>query len=339
MKAKLLLLPLLLMSCHYTLADSVLDRQGGLINLTGGSITIDPNIEIEINGSMSYTDANMPWTGTGSDGVRRKISTVAYSFDGEMTGKFTRPMPNCNFQAVWVGWTVVQPGVVGVIHPTSGALYGNNYTPSAAVQTLYRVTGVLSDYEYQFRHQGTKGYIFVTDGPAGMYSGSGIPQAGGMSSAYVFSSGDRPDAYGYMDTYGGNNQCGVYLAGLVNPPIETPPIINPDPDISCNFELSYDTLDLGTVNQQTAQSATASVDVIGQCNGDSSVQLKSTPGEMEMGGLTINLRFDNGQSEKKDWKLRTDITDRTPFTATVSKVGTLVTGSYEKSGIINIIYD
>ena len=332
-----LLLSLLLLPCHYLLADSQLQSQGGLINLTGDAISIDPRIDIDINGSMQYTDANMPWSGVGTDGVRRRITTVAYSFEGQMTGKFTSSLPNCNNQAVWIGWTVVQPGVSGLIYPESGALYGNNMTPSAAVQSLYRVTGNLFDYEYEFRQQGTRGYIFVTDGPAGMYSGSGIPQAGGLSKVYVFSSGDRPDAYGYMDTYGGN--CGVYMAGLQTPSIDTPPIINPDPDTSCNFELSHDILDLGNVNQQTAQSATASVDIIGQCNGDSSVQLRSTPPEMEMGGLTIRLSFDNGQSEKTDWKLRTDIIDRTPFTASVSKVGTLTTGSYERSGVINIIYD
>lgn len=111
-------------------------------------------MKIDINGSMAYQDANMPWTGTGPDGVRRRISTVAYSFQGELIGRFTRSTPQCTDQAVWIGFTVIKPGTAGVIHPDSGALYGNNLTPSAAVQTLYRVTGKLNDYTYTFRHQG-----------------------------------------------------------------------------------------------------------------------------------------------------------------------------------------
>lgn len=118
-----------------------------------------------------------------------------------------------------------------------------------------------------------------------------------MTSAYVFTSGNRPDAYGYMDTYGGN--CGIYLAGLQNPAIDTPPIINPDPDISCNFELSNDILDLGTVNRQSANTAMASVNIIGQCNGDATVELQSNPEQMDLGGLTIQLRFDNNSGQKK----------------------------------------
>lgn len=337
MNPRILLLPLMLMFNQHAFGDAVLSSQGGLINLTANNVTVDPKIQIEINGSMSYQDANMPWSGIGPDGVRRRISTVGYSFSGELVGKFTPPTESCNGRHVWIGWTVVKPGLGTVIYPDSGALYGNNLQPSAAVQSLYNVDGRASDYEYAFRQQGTVGYIFVTDGPPGMYTSDNIPQVGNMKSVYVFSSGDRPDAYGYMDTYG--NQCDMWIAGIQTPAIDTPPIINPDPDTSCNFELNHDILDLGSVNQQTAQSATASVDIIGECNGDSSVQLKSTPSEMEMGGLTVRLRFDNGQSEKTDWKLRADIVGRTPFTASVSNVGTLVTGSYEKSGVINIIYD
>lgn len=334
MNPRIILLPLMLMFHQHAFGDSVLSSQGGLINLTAGDVSIDSRVSFDVQGQMNYNDANMPWSGVGPDGVRRKISTVAYSFEGNLTGKIAPPTTYCQKQHVWIGWTTLKRETGGVISPDSGTLYGNNLAPSAAVQTQYEVNGLPSDYEYIFRHQGTVGYIFVTDGPAGMYSSNSIPQVN-TGSAYVYHSGDTPLVRTYLDTYG----CDLWISGVGTLEIYSPPVVNPDPDTSCNFELSYDVLDLGNVNQQTAQSATASVDIIGQCDGDSSVQLKSTPSEMEMGGLTVNLRFDNGLSEKKDWQLRTDIVARTPFTASVSKVGTLVTGSYEKSGVINIIYD
>ena len=337
MNPKIILLPLMLIFHQQAFADAVLSGQGGLINLTADDVTVDARVEMQINGTMSYQDANMPWSGTGPDGIKRKISTVAYSFDGELIGSYRSNIGSCSNRHVWVGWTVVKPGLGAVIHPDSGALYGNGLTPSAAVQSLYNVDGEASNYTYPFRQQGTPGYVFVTDGPAGMYSSSNIPQAGSLTSVYVFHSGDKPVAYGYMDTYGSG--CDGWIAGIQTPEIDTPPIINPDPDTACNFELSHDVLDLGNVNQQTAQTATAKVDIIGLCNGDSSVQLKSVPGEMTMGGLTIQLRFDSGTSEKTNWKLQMDVTARTPFTASVSSVGTLETGEFERSGVINIVYD
>lgn len=185
-------------------------------------------------------------------------------------------------------------------------------------------------------------WILVVDGPTQMYTlPGGITVQGystGVPVPYVWGVrfhkcyGDT--TLGCSDghaSWGGAS--GGEEINIIFPPVE-------EEDTVCEFWFDDDTLNLGTVDQKSAVNASASAHLSGICNADTSVNLRASPSEIKMGGLTIRMMFDDYDSNTKlNWDLSENRTGSTPLWAVVTDVGTLIPNSYSRSGVVYIDYN
>lgn len=184
--------------------------------------------------------------------------------------------------------------------------------------------------------RGSVGLLYSVNGPSGMYT---IP--GGLT-IYAFENGTMPEvSAGYREIcqYETGMGYGRARASWKTPAIILPPIPGGD-DTVCDFWLDDDTLDLGIVDQKSAVNANASARLNGICNADASVNLRATPYDMKMGGLTIRMMFDDYNSNtKSNWNLSEDRTESTSLWAVVTNTGNVIPGDYSKSGVVYIDYN
>lgn len=312
-----------------------------VFNLVMNDARMVQGITFDHVGNFVVEDTNDVWMGTGPDNQKYKVSTLKYSFDGtiylDMDDDYYNKMGNCEIidpsAQFFIGWTLMQPGISGIVTNAQGALYFSGKGSGVGVQTRWRGFPLgRPDFVATFSEPSLYAYVFVTDGPEGMYQ-----RPGDGKLVYVHGAGQAPNAIPYSDMYG--LSCGDTAVVAVGESIPTDPIEPPIPDTVCNFDFDDNILDLGTVDQTSAAYASVSTNLNGYCNADASVDLEILPSTMEMGGLTIEMMFDNDSDEKSGWDLSENRRDRTPLKAVVSDVGTVIPGSYSKSGVVRINYE
>lgn len=286
-------------------------------------------------------DANNVWMGVGPDGNSYQVSTLKYSYRGtislDIDESFYNRIGNCEIDSpsaqIFIGWTVMQPGISGIVYKENGALYDAAFPAGVGVQSRWIGMDLgKPEFVATFSRPTLAAEVYVTNGPRGIYK---MPGSG--REVYVHGDGQSPNVLPYSDMYG--LSCGDQAILSVGDPIPTDPIEPPTPDIVCNFDFDDNVLNLGTVDQTSAAYTSVSTNLNGYCNADASVDLEVLPSRMEMGGLTIELMFDNDSDEKSGWYLNENRSDRTPLKAVITDVGTVTPGTYSKSGIVRINYE
>lgn len=267
---------------------------------------------------------------------------MRYRFPGTITATF----PNSCYKtsgASWAmaGWGVYQPSVVTSFTQSMGALYSSPGSPQSA-GSYYKLnwdTGgpVPNGYQFTFRGQNLTGYVYVTTGPAGVYRPFGSTD----KPTYVHSSQDLPNARPYLQV--DYSQCGTIFR-LGDPPLPTPPIIDPNETITCNFSMDGN-INLGTVDTTTASGTKGSTKLYTQCNGSTSVTAtigKSTDRSTNIitkGGLTIPVYFDaSGVTSKTLTYAAGQSLISHNVTAEITAANALVPGVYSESMIITLNY-
>ncbi|EMI5492250.1 hypothetical protein REJ26_003395 [Providencia stuartii] len=321
-------------------SQAVYKAQTGVFNLvtstatqvTGGSIVGDAN-------GFSAVDANNIWKGIAPDGNTYNVSTLNYSYNGTITFSIDNSFygdcyfdPNISRREAFIGWTVMKPGITGNVTKDDGALYSPNYPSGVGVQEKWiGIPDGEPDFVIEFNNPNVSAQVYVSNGPSGMYT-----MPGNGRRVYVHGAGQSPNVLPYSDIYG--LSCGDVVR--IGYPIPSEPIEPPEPDTVCDFWLNDDTLDLGTVDQKSAANANASARLNGICNADASVNLRATPYDMKMGGLTIRMMFDDYNSNtKSNWNLSEDRTESTSLWAVVTNIGNVIPGDYSKSGVVYIDYN
>lgn len=316
-----------------------------IFNLVMRAAYLIPGVEFQHTSStFDVMETNDIWLGVAIDGKSYKVSTLKYSYSGTISlninESFYYGLGNCEIvdpkAQLFVGWTVMQPGITGTVYNSAGALYDKGFGGGVGVQTRW-VGMPLGKPEFiaTFSAPGLSAEVYVTDGPQGFYT-----KPGRSSPVYVHGAGARPNVIPYADLYG--LSCGDHAYLSVGEPIPTEPIEPIEPDLVCNFWLDEDTLDLGVVDQNSAMKANRSGVISGQCNSDVIVNLEVLPQDMHMGGLTVSMSFDDNywSAKKNNWQLDRDKVENSILWAQVSSIDTdLVPGNYSKSGIIKIEYE
>lgn len=251
---------------------------------------------------------------------------------------------NAPVQVGWsFEWAVLREGHDHVSSVNSLASYGSflpgnpvSRNKSGRLTGQDALGGVYLSANLSSPGGGGVGLLYSVNGPSGMYS---IP--GGLK-IYAFEGGAMPEvSAGYREICQFENGAsyGRARASWKTPAIILPPIPGEEAT-ACDFWFDDDTLDLGIVDQKSAKNTSTSARLNGVCNGDVSVNLRASPFEMKMGGLTIRMMFDDYNSDRKsNWNLREGITKNTPLWAVVTNVGNIVPGDYSKSGVVYIDYN
>lgn len=339
MISRLLILLLLLSPSLY--ADIYLSETR-VFNLVTGQARLVSGINVEGDSSgFIVQDANQPWSATAPDGKTYRITTLKYSYLGTITltvdSSFYSAGGNCSFSGtggreLFVGWTVMQPGVSGIVYNSAGALFYEDFGGGVGVQTRWRgIDDGQPTFKATFNSPGTFAYVYVSDGPAGMYT---MP---GGKNVYVHGAGKRPNAVPYADIYG--MTCGSVLG--VGTQMDTDPVEPTDPDTYCEFSIEG-AINLGVLDAGTANGASASTQLYTTCNADSTVTATLRGADVSdnvltMGGLTIPVTFDEGGGNKLTYTANTGQTAQ-KINANVSSVGTVEPGTYSKSVIIYLNY-
>ncbi|MCS3433871.1 hypothetical protein [Klebsiella sp. BIGb0407] len=310
----------------------------------GGSAAVNSGITIDHSGEMEIEPTGSSWRGVSeNDGQTRTISTMRYRFPGTITATFPRACYKSS-GASWAmaGWGVYQPSVVTSFTQSMGALYSSPGSPQSA-GSYYKIEwasggAVPEGYQFTFRGQSLAGYVYVTTGPSGIY----FPDGNRSKPTYVHSSQDIPNARPYLQVdYSG---CDTIFR-LGDPPLPTPPIIDPSETIACNFSIDGN-INLGTVDTTTALGTQGSTKLYTQCNGNTSVTAtigKSNDRNTNIittGGLTIPVYFSSSGTESKTVTYAADETLRSQnVTAKITASDTLIPGEYTQSMIITLNYE
>lgn len=317
-----------------------------IFNLVTGSAQLIPGINIVGQGAGFFAqDANKPWTGVGPDGKSYKVSTLIYNYQGVVTLTIDSSFYNalgggCSFtnggdlNQLYVGWTVMQPGVNGNIINTLGALYANGFGAGVSAQTNWRgIDAGQPKFVATYDNSSLQAELYVSDGPRGIYT---MP---GGKRVYVHRTGDSPNAVPYADIYGLNCHGGGVLG--VGASIPTDPIEPPDPDTSCTFSVS-DPINLGSLDVSNALGKKGSTTLITQCTGDASVKavIRRASGQdniIQLAGVTIPVTFDNGTNQLTYAANQGTVTKN--IYAEVTAASGLVPGEYTESMVVSLAYD
>lgn len=319
-----------------------------IFNLVTGSAVLIPGIKVEGQGAGFITqDANKPWVGVGPNGKNYNVSTLNYSYHGVVTltvdASFYNSLGNgCVFlndnqtsnKQLYVGWTVMQPGVSGNIVNTLGALYANGFGAGVSAQTNWRgIDGGQPQFNATYSNSSLSAEVYVSNGPAGIYTMPGGKQV------YVHTAGQSPNAVPYADIYGLDCHGGSVLGVGVS--IPTTPIEPPDPDITCTFSVSGP-INLGSMDVTNALGRKGSTVLTTQCSGDTSVKgtIRAASGKdniIQLAGLTIPVTFSNGTNQVT-YSANTGTTTQT-INAEVTGASGMVPGSYSESMVIYLDYD
>lgn len=335
MKLKILLLLLILSPALY--ADIYLSETR-IFNLVTGEARLVPGIEVSGDSAgFIVQDANQPWTTT-KNGKTYQVTTLKYSYQGTVSLKVDAGFyaaTGCTFlsggQQLYVGWTVMQPGVSGVIYNSAGALYYQGFGGGVGAQTRWRgVDGGKPTFTATFNDPGLFAYVYVSDAPAGFYT---MP---GGKSVYVHTAGQKPNAVPYADIYG--LTCGAVLG--VGTTMETDPIEPVDPDIYCDFDINND-INLGVVDAGSALGTSASTQLTTTCNADTTVTaiIRAADGGdniIKMGGLTIPVTFDN-DTNKLTYQANNG-QNQQKITARITGVVAPEPNQYSKSMVVYLNY-
>lgn len=316
----------------------------GLYNLVTGMSKVISGGDIDGGGGhFIVSDANNVWDGIAPNGNVYKVSTLNYSYEGKISltidnNFYTSAGSDCSFSGAgrrqaFIGWTVVQPGIAGSMTKDDGALYSSSYPSGVGVQSMWAgISDGQPEFTITFNSPNTSAQVYVSNGPSGMYT-----MPGNGRKVYVHGPGQSPNVLPYSDIYG--LSCGDVVRIGVSIPSE--PIEPPQPDTVCNFWFDDNVLNLGVVDQTSASGSYVSEKINGQCNADASVNLRMSPQDYLMGGLTVHLSFDNDYSsdKKSNWQLRENQIASSTLRAEISNVGTLTPGEYSKSGVVYIDYN
>ncbi|EKT57306.1 hypothetical protein [Providencia sneebia] len=312
-------------------------------NLVTGEARLVSGINVDGDSAgFIVQDANQEWLGTGPDGKTYRVFTLKYSFSGQITltvdESFYSNIGNCEFNGegdqkqLYVGWTVMQPGISGTIYSSAGALYSSGFSQGVGVQSRWRGIPVgQPTFTATFNNSSQSADVYITNGPQGIYT---MP---GGKMVYVHTDGERPNALPYADIYG--LSCGAVLG--VGESIPTEPIEPPAPDIVCDFSTGGD-IDLGVVDITSASNRYASTYLYTQCTDDATVTAtiqKSGGGNnlLQMGGLNLRVIFDNS-SDKKTYSANTSQNSQIIW-GQVTSVGTLTPGDYSQSMVVYLNYE
>lgn len=341
MKLKFFLFLLIIAPLSY---GDMVQYETRVFNLVTGEATLKPGISVVGDAAgFIVQDANDPWTGTATNGKQYKVSTLKYSYQGTVTltvdaSFYSAIGGNCSFlesgrtREAFVGWTVMQPGVSGVVYNSAGALYYDGFSGGVGVQTRWRgMSAGKPEFKATFNNSGVFAYVYVSDGPQGLYK---MP---GGKSVYVHTSGQVPNAVPYVDIYG--LSCGAVLG--VGTVIPAEPIEPPQPDIVCDFSTSG-AIDLGVLDVTTANGASGTTELYSRCTGDATVTavIRSADGKdnvAELGGLTIPVTFSNG-TNTITYSANTGTNTQNIY-ARVSGATSLTPGEYSQSMIVYLNYE
>lgn len=316
-----------------------------IFNLVTGEAKLIPGLNVQGLGAGFFTqDANKPWTGVGPDGQSYKISTLIYTYHGVVSLTVDSAFYNtlgggCSFtdsssKQLYVGWTVMQPGVSGNIINSLGALYADGFGAGVSAQTNWRGIDVgQPQFVATYDNSSIAAEIYVTNGPRGIYT---MP---GGKKVYVHQTGDSPNAVPYSDIYGLSCHGGGVLGVGVS--IPTTPIEPPDPDTVCNFSVT-DAINLGSLDVTNAVGRKGSTTLITECTGDASVNAvirRASGGDniIQSGGLTIPVTFANGKNELTYSAVKGTVTQN--IYAEVKGASGLIPGQYTESMVIHLTHD
>lgn len=310
----------------------------------GGSAAANSGITIDHTGEMEIEPTGSTWNGvSATDGQTRTISVMRYRFPGTITATFPSSCYKTSAASyAMAGWGVYQPSVTTSFTQSQGALYSSPGSPQSA-GSYYKIEwasggAVPQGYQFTFRGQSLTGYVYVTTGPSGIYNPVG---SGSSKPTYVHSSQDIPNARPYLQV--DYSQCGTIFR-LGDPPLPTPPIIDPNETIACNFSIDGD-INLGTVDTTTALGTQGSTKLYTQCNGSTSVTAtigKSNDRSTNIitnGGLTIPVYFDvsGGTSKTLTYAAGESLVSHN-VTAKIEAADSLVPGEYSEPMIITLNY-
>lgn len=315
-------------------------NESRVFNLVTNEARLVSGISITGNGAgFNIEDANQPWTGAGPDGKSYPVTTYRYSYNGVISlsidPAFYAAVGNCSFTdsvQVFVGWTVMQPGITGTVYNSAGASFFDGFSGGVGVQS--RWVGVPSgkpEFIATFNNSGLYSYVYVSTGPQGMYT---MPSG---KRVYVHNAGMTPNAVPYTDIYG--LTCGAVLG--VGTTLPSDPIVPITPDLSCNFAVTGN-INLGSVDQSTALGTNASTTLQSICSGDADViatihTTKDMSNIIEVGGLTIPVTFDNNEDEIT-YKVKENITTFTQIKAQITASASPQPGEYTQSMIVTLSY-
>ncbi|EPU3837523.1 hypothetical protein [Providencia stuartii] len=319
-------------------ADYLWSGQGGG---AGTGAVLDPQYEIVHTGYAQSIPTGRSWQGRGSDGVTRTISELQVSFPGTMEVA----LPNeCLGGQAFIGIVVLRPGMGPIYQESYKAMYGPNNSGGVSIGSYYSIsnTGPENPVIVRYQAQSSTGNIYVVSGPAGFYSPiTGRPPGGpNQGSPYVFSAGNSPDVVPYIDHH--NGPCGMKY-NLGDPPIYIPPIVDPNNDLVCNFDIDGD-INLGTISSNSAGEYESTV-LTTQCNGDATitgsiVTADGSGNPYTQGGVTIWVPWENSiNGTSGSWIVREGILNRKSIYGMVQSVGNIIPGEYSKSMIVRLEFE
>ena len=307
----------------------------------GGSATADSRLIIEHQGQMEIESAGSTWRGVGPDQQTRTISAMRYRFPGEITATFPKACYKTSAGSyAMVGWGAYQPSVVTSFTQSQGALYSSPGNPVSA-GSYYKInwdqgTPVPEGYQFRFQGQNLTGYIYVTTGPSGIYHLEG----NSSRLSYVYSSQDVPNARPYLQV--DYSQCGTIFR-LGDPPLVTPPVVDPNETIACNFSVDGN-INLGTVDITNAAGTQGSTRLYSQCNGAASVVAKIGKSNdrnsniITIGGLTIPVYFDRaGEPQSITYAVGENRISQN-IIAKITGANALIPGEYTQSMVVSLDY-
>ena len=339
---------ILLLGFSHTVYADVYLATSRVFNLVTGSAVLIPGISVEGKGDGFITqDANKPWVGVGPNGQNYNVSTLNYFYHGVITltvdASFYNSLGNgCVFlndgqtsnKQLYVGWTVMQPGVSGTIVNALGAIYYTGFSAGVGVQSNWRGIGNgQPQFDATYSNSSISAEVYVTNGPSGIYRMPGGKQV------YVHTAGQSPNAVPYADIYGLSCHGGSVLGVGVS--IPTIPIEPPEPDLTCTFSIS-DPINLGSLDVTNALGRKGSTTLITQCSGDASIKatIRTSNGSdniIQLGGLTIPVTFSNG-TNRLTYSASTGTTTQNIY-AEVTGASDMVPGPYSRSMIVNLDYN
>ncbi|MTC61467.1 hypothetical protein GKR50_15865 [Providencia rustigianii] len=231
----------------------------------------------------------------------------------------------------WINWTVLKNGASHWVDYTDGAMYLSIYSSYTFTRNI-RISKKENEVVTVFLpspggNPSEPGFIYEVDGPSGVYK-----ILSKDIDVYAFSAGSVPTLYVGARCDGD---------GVWDPvPSALPPLPPIEVETVCNFWLTDDELDLGTVDQHSAEDKYDSTNLSGECNENASVKLTVTPQYMDLGGLNIKMIFDDNyySDTKKNWLINKGRIENTRLWAVVDSVDKLTPGEYKKTGVIYIEY-
>jgi len=331
---------LLLFYVPFTFAEPY-PNESRVFNLVTGEARLVNGISITGNGAgFIIENANSPWKGVGPDGNSYDVTTYRYSYMGVISlsidPAFYSAVGNCSFDGnvqVFVGWTVMQPGITGNVYNSAGASYFDGFSGGVGVQSRWvGVPNGKPEFIATFNNSSLYSFVYVSTGPQGLYT---MP---GGKRVYVHNAGMTPNSVPYTDIYGLN--CGAVLG--VGTTLPSEPLVPETPNLSCNFSMSGD-INLGSVDKTTALGTSGSTILQSICSGDADViatirTTKDMSNVIQMGGLTIPVTFDNNTGKLTYQVRNTTALTLTKITAQITAVASTTPGEYSEAMIVSLSY-